>query len=132
VTDDLAAQILASVNSMRGELTRHMEEEGTEIQSLKDELQEWRFAAEKRHSELMKSLDSWTNKMDFSDAFVKDAHGNPLLAEHCDEHLSSKEFRTEVADIKRHVRKIGVTGAVMGFFTWAGYILWAAFIKGPQ
>jgi hypothetical protein len=131
MTDDLATQILASVNSMRGELTRHMEEEGTEIQSLKDELQGWRFAAEKRHSELIKSLEAWTEKMDCSGAFLH-VDGKPDLNGHKDDHLTRKQFGEWADDVKKEVIKNTVKVGVLGFLSWVGYILWAAFIKGPQ
>lgn len=138
MNDAIVAELLNTVNSMRKDLSAHMADEEGEINSMKadigtmrEELTEWRIAAEQRHSTLIQSLQSWTTKMDCSDAFVH-VDGKPDLHGHYDEHLSSKEFRAEVSDIKKHVRKIGITGAVIGFFVWSGYILWAAFLKGPQ
>ena len=143
MTDELGAQVLGLITHMDTKLSAHMADEGKELADMKADLHKWRLAAEKRHndavaaserrhSELIRSLDSWTTKMDVTAAFPKDEKGNPKLVEHCDEHLSSAEFKAEMIDIKKHVRKIGITAVIMGFLSWAGYILWASFVKGPQ
>ena len=131
MTDDLATQILASVNSMRAALTDHIASEDNEIQSIKDDLQEWRYAAEHRHAELIKSLESWTSKMDVTSAFLH-VEGKPDLMGHKNDHLTRLQFDEWTQKVKQEVFVNTLKVGTVGLMTWLLFIVWKAFIEGPK
>lgn len=130
VTDDLAKEILEQIRHLDGKLSGHMADEGKEIQAIRDDLQDWRFAAEKRHSELIKSLESWTTKMDLSGAFIH-VDGKPDLQGHKDDHLTRKQFADWTEDVKKEVIKNTAKVGFLGLLSWLGYLIWEAFLRGP-
>ncbi len=131
MTDDLAKEILEQIRHLDTKLTGHMTDEGKEIQEMRDDLAEWRFAAERRHSELIRSLESWTGKMDMSAAFLH-VDGKPDLQGHKDDHLTRKQFADELDDLKKDAKKKIVGAGSIGLLTWIGYLIWEALIRGPQ
>ena len=139
MTDDLAKEILEHIRHLDTKLSGHIRDENAEIKaqsdkvdSIREDLHAWRIAAEKRHGDLMLSLDSWTTKMDLSAAFLRDENGKLLLVEHYDEHLTSKQFKQWTKDLKIDVAKQAIKVVLLGFLTWAGYLLWEGFLRGPH
>lgn len=132
MTDDLAKEILAAVNQMRSDLTRHMSDEEGEIASIRDDLNTWRFAAEKRHAELIRSLESWTAKMDCTDAFLTTPDGKVDLRGHKDDHLTRLQFDEWTKQVKKEVTLNAAKVGTVGILTWVLYVLWEAFLKGPR
>lgn len=138
MNDAIVAELLGAVNSMRKDLTDHMRGEEGQITNMKasiaqvqDDLTEWRIAAEKRHSSLIQSLESWTDKIDCSNAFlVKD--GKLDLQGHKDDHLTRLQFDEWADKVKKEVilntAKVGTAGVL----TWFLYVVWKAFIEGPK
>lgn len=139
MTEQLTAELLGAVNSMRADLTGHMHGEEKKIEDIEKrieqlqlDLTEWRLAAERRHTNLIQSLESWTEKMDCSEAFLKTPDGKLDLIGHNRDHKERAEFGEFKAKAGREVflntLKILTAGAV----TWVLYVLWAAFVKGPK
>ena len=131
MTDDLAKEILEQIRHIDGKLSGHMADEGKEIQAIRDDLQDWRFAAEKRHSELIKSLESWTTKMDLSAAFIEDGKGKPDLRGQRDDQLTRKQVADWTQDVKKEVSKNTAKVGFLGLLSWLGYLIWEAFLRGP-
>jgi hypothetical protein len=126
------------IEQVDGRLTKHMDDEENEIESMQQEqadiralLNDWRFAAEKRHAELIRSLDAWTTKVDCSQAFLH-VDGKPDLVGHKDDHLTRKQFADEIDDLKRNTRKVVVGTGATGVMTWLMYVVWEAFLRGPR
>lgn len=132
MTDDLAKEILEQIRHMDSKLTGHMDAEGVEIQGIRDDLTEWRLAAEKRHSELVRSLDNWTAKVDCSDAFITTPDGKKDLQGHKDDHLTRLQFDQWTKQVKKEVVLNTAKVGSLGILTWIMYVLWEAFIKGPR
>lgn len=131
MTDDLAKEILEQIRHIDGKLSAHMNEEDKEIQSIKDDLTEWRLAAEKRHAELIRSLESWTSKVDCTTAFLT-VDGKPDLQGHKDDHMTRVQFDQWTKQVKREVTlNVAKVGSI-GILTWIMYVLWEAFVKGPR
>ena len=138
MNDAIVAELLGAVNSMRKDLTDHMRGEEGEINSMKDsithvqdDLTEWRIAAEKRHTSLIQSLESWTDKIDCSNAFlVKD--GKLDLQGHKDDHLTRLQFDEWAHKVKQEVILNTAKVASAGVLTWILYVVWKAFIEGPK
>ena len=105
MTDDLGAQILASVNHMDTKLTAHMADEGKELAEMKHNLDEWRKAAELRHDSLVSSLGSFMEKADVTAAFPRNKNGKPDLDGHCNHHEvlieEAKTAKERAEDLKR-------------------------------
>lgn len=138
MNEQLAAELLGAVNSMRTDLTRHMEGEEGEITDMKErieqlqaDLTEWRIAAEKRHAALIQSLESWTEKMDCTRAFVT-IDGKPDLQGHRDDHLTRLQFDEWTKQVKKEVVLNTAKVGSLGVLTWLMYVIWEAFIKGPR
>lgn len=138
MNEAIIAELLGAVNSMRKDLTAHMQGEEGEITKMKDsiaqvqdDLTEWRIAAEKRHSSLIQSLESWTDKIDCSNAFlVKD--GKLDLQGHKDDHLTRLQFDDWTKKVKQEVIMNTAKVGTLGVGTWLLYVIWEAFIKGPK
>ena len=138
MNDAIVAELLGAVNSMRKDLSSHMQDEEGEIISMRDsitqvqdDLTEWRIAAEKRHSSLIQSLESWTDKIDCSNAFlVKD--GKLDLQGHKDDHLTRLQFDEWARKVKQEVILNTAKVASAGVLTWFLYVVWKAFIEGPK
>jgi hypothetical protein len=123
VTDELGTQILASVNLIRSELTGHMQGEDAKIAGIEDKISDTRedlvawwiaaenrhmeaiAASERRHSELIKSLESWKDKMDVTSGFPEDKKGKPDLTGHRTHHETLIEeaanAKARAEDLKR-------------------------------
>lgn len=132
MTDDLAKEILEQIRHLDGKLSGHMADEGKEIQAIRDDLTEWRLAAERRHSELIRSLESWTEKMDCTGAFLRTPDGKIDIPGHYDDHLTRKEFADEIKDLKKNTRKIVVGAGTVSALSGLFYLLWEALLKGPK
>lgn len=138
MTDDLAKEILEQLRHLDTKLSGHMQDEGEEIkaqsnkvESIRKDLNTWRLAAEKRHSELIMSLESWQDKVDCTKAFLH-VDGKPDLEGHKDDHLTRKQFADWADDVKRDVIKNTVKVGFLGLLSWIGYLIWQGFLKGPQ
>ena len=137
MNEAIIAELLGAVNSMRKDLTAHMQGEEGEIAMMKDsiaqvqdDLTEWRIAAEKRHSSLIQSLESWTDKIDCSNAFlVKD--GKLDLQGHKDDHLTRLQFDEWAKKVKQELILNTAKVATVGVMTWILFVVWKAFIEGP-
>lgn len=132
MNDSLAAEILASVNQMRTELNAHMALEGREMKDLKQELTEHRIASEKRHAELIRSIDAWTQKVDCSEAFLRTADGKLDLSGHNADHKSRAEFGKIKSKVGYEVVVNTLKVLTAGVVTWLLYVIWEAFLKGPK
>lgn len=131
MTDDLAKEILEQIRHLDRKLTDHMQEEDQEVAAIRKDISEWQLAAEKRHTELIRSLDAWTNKIDCTAAFLtKD--GLPDLHGHRDDHHSRKQSADEFRDLAKSTQKVVAGGAAMGALTWLFYTIWEAFLRGPH
>lgn len=138
MNEQLTAELLGAVNSMRADLTGHMHGEEKKIEDIEKrieqlqlDLTEWRLAAERRHTSLIQSLESWTEKMDCSDAFlVKD--GKLDLQGHKDDHLTRLQFDEWTRKVKQEVIVSTAKVGSLGILTWIMYVLWEAFVKGPR
>lgn len=138
MNEQLAAELLGAVNSMRTDLTNHMVGEEGEITNIKDQVEqlqhdltEWRISAEKRHGELIRSLDSWTDRVDCSRAFiVKD--GKLDLDGHRDDHMTRLQFDEWTRKVKQEVVINTAKVGTIGILTWLMYVVWEAFVKGPR
>ena len=139
MNEAIVAELLSAVNSMRKDLTKHMDDEEGEINTMKsdiaemkDDLTEWRIAAEKRHTALIQSLESWTAKVDCSDAFITTPDGKKDLQGHKDDHLTRLQFDDWTRKVKQEVIMNTAQVRTLGILTWIMYVIWAAFVKGPQ
>ena len=139
MTDELGTQVLATVNQMRSDLSAHADGEEDEIRDIKEDiaqirmnLNEWRLAAERRHSELVGSIIAYvdsTNEM--REAFLH-VEGKPDFAGHKGDHLTRKQFADWTADVKSDVIKNTIKVGFLGLLGWVGFILWEAFLRGPH
>lgn len=139
MTDELGTQVLATVNQMRSDLSAHANGEETDIKeirsdivTIKDDLNDWRLAAERRHSELVGSIMSYvdsTNEM--REAFLH-VEGKPDFTGHKSDHLTRKQFADWAADVKTDVIKNTIKVGFLGLLGWIGFILWEAFLRGPH
>ena len=139
MNEAIIAELLGAVNSMRKDLTDHMRGEEGQITNMKDsitqvqdDLTEWRIAAEKRHSALIQSLESWTEKIDCSNAFITLPDGRKDLQGHKDDHLTRLQFDDWTKKVKQEVIINTAKVGTVGVLTWFMYVLWEAFIKGPR
>lgn len=139
MTDELGTQVLQTVNQMRADLSAHANGEEddirdirVEIAGIKGDLNEWRLAAEKRHTELVNSIMSYvdsTNEM--RKAFIH-VEGKPDFIGHKDDHLTRKQFADWTDDVRKDIIKNTLKVGVLGLLSWVGYILWEAFLRGPH
>jgi hypothetical protein len=146
MNDDLAAQILSSVNSVDRKLSSHIDGEEGKIQDIEDrivkisdDLSEWRFAAERRHSELIKTIESWTDKTtiiieEMQGAFIDhpDGKGKKDYVGHNNDHLIRKRISDWLTDTGSDALKNAIKIGFLSLLGWIGYILWEALLKGPH
>lgn len=132
MNDSLAAEILEHIRHMDAKLTSHMDDEGKEIQSIRDDLVEWRIAAERRHTELIQSINAWTAKIDCTEAFITTPDGKVDLKGHKDDHLTRLQFDQWTAQVKRDVFTNTVKVGTLGLLTWILYVIWEAFLRGGR
>ncbi len=146
MNDDLAAQILSSVNSMDRKLSGHMEGEEGKIQDIEDkivkiadDLNDWRFAAEQRHIHLISSLESWKDKTmlmveEMQTAFIDhpDEKGKKDYVGHKYDHLTRKRISDWLTDAGSDALKNGVKIGFLSLMGWLGYLIWEAFLRGPH
>ncbi len=147
MSEAILSQILSSLNRIEqkvddnhkeitGRLNRHMEEEEGEIGEIRDLIDTNRIASEQRHTNLIQSINSYTDKMadrqaHFEEAFLK-IDGKPDLHGHRDDHHSRRALAQKIDkwrdEAVGNVVKVGTLGAIV----WLLYAIWDALLRGHK
>ncbi len=133
MSEPLLAEILSAVNRVEERVNRHMEDEELELAEIRDNARKNREDAERRHSALIDSITAYMSKQELIEAaFLKTAEGYPDFHGHHEDHNLRKRF----ADWKHTVADDTIKGTVKTLTTaivmWLLYVIWVAFLQGPQ
>ena len=137
--DDIIAQILSALNRIEKKvddnqvaLVNHIAEEMEEKHELHNLITCNREDAEKRHTALIMSINSYMDKQEeMCKAFLQ-RDGEPDYSGHHDDHASRKAVNDRLSKVKdeavAHVAKTGL----LAFCVWFLYIVWDSLLRGPK
>jgi hypothetical protein len=97
---------------------------------------EFADAAEERYSQLIKSVDSYTQKgEDFHEhireAFLVNRHGKPDFIGHANAHEAWMTEASENKRMREFIRKTVIGAAVTGVGSWVIMLMWSGILQGP-
>ncbi len=128
MSDQLLAQMLASINALRADLTDHIHEEDSELRDLKKKAEERAKVADERHLEILNAIQT----INIVEALPKDNNGKPDIVGHRNEHEGHRRRTDWIMDFFLGILKDGGKYAFGAFSLWALYHLWQAFLMGPK
>lgn len=134
---------LEVMREMREWFEKHEEEEHRKFETIRDEIAETRRSSEDRHGEIVRRMENMSqstlNVVSEQNRALQEIHSlfkKAFPEGDAEKHRQAHEDWIEKAEedkvfwrkLKQHV----INWAVVAALGWAGIILWAAFLKGPQ
>ncbi len=130
--DAVLAEILAAVRAVDERLTRHMIDEEGEIAAIREAAVHGREAAERRHTTLIQSINSYMDKQAvFESAFLRNPDGTIDFSGHHDDHFTRNRWGVRLGkwleDGFGNIVKIFMASGAF----WLIYQAWEHLLKGP-
>lgn len=126
-------KIDAAFGKMEHLLHKHIGDEEQQIGAILTQLQHNVKRAEERHDALQASLTCYFDQQQTLEAaFLKRENGQPDLDGHRTDHEIRASFERWKREVREHVVTRIIEWASIALASWAGYVLWSAFVAGPK
>lgn len=105
----------------------------TELRSI---LNEHRAESSRKHIELCKSFDAFSDRTEMiytnlNEAFPTDRNGKPDFHGHAKAHEAWIESSKETKELVAYVKKVVVAACSMGLVSWITFLMWEGILRGP-
>jgi predicted Ser/Thr protein kinase len=137
VVADETKEIKQSFAEYREEFASHDADEMRRYDQILENQKINAQAAESRYAELIRSVDSYTEKTEhfqdsIKDAFLVNRHGKPDFVGHAEAHQAWVTEASENQQMRQFIKRTIIGASTVGVGSWITMLMWSGLLQGPK